>query len=132
MRRALLGLAMALSVACMDDGVTGSSTVTGAYSLRTVNGSGLPYTIVTNETTTEILDDVITLYQGGTYTWVGHSRITTNGQMTDATNATNGTYSLLGNSVALRDNATQLITPALVNGNTMTIVNSGVTLAYRK
>ena len=45
MRGLLAVLIVAFSFACLGEGVTGSSTITGDYTLRTINGSPLPYTI---------------------------------------------------------------------------------------
>lgn len=68
MRRALIAILMSSFLACSGDGIAGSSTVNGAYTLRSINGSSLPYTISgSGANKTEILDDVITLYEGGTY-----------------------------------------------------------------
>ncbi len=63
----LMSAALAFSAACFGGGVTGSSTVTGEYVLRTVNGAPLPFTLPgTGTVKTELLDNVITLYMGQT------------------------------------------------------------------
>ena len=133
MRRILIGLAVAFSVSCGGSGIVGSSTVHGAYTLQTVNGSPLPYTTAASGTSkTEITDDVITLYEGGTYAESGHSRITVNGQVTNQTNTKSGSYQLLGNSVSLLNNASGQLSFALIDGNTMTIVENGMTSVFTK
>ena len=130
MRRVLIGLVLVFSVACLGDGLTGSSTVTGAYTLRTINGSPLPYTIVASGK--EILDDVITLYQGGTYAESGHSRTTVNGQVTNATNTDTGSYVLLGTSITFHSSGGGLDVIAQGDGTTMTIVAPGLTKVFSK
>ena len=130
MRRVLLGL-MLFSIACVDDGLTGSSTVTGTYTLRTVNGSPLPYTVVEGPMVgTVIIDDAITLYQGGTYVEPSHSRATPKGPVESETET--GTYALLGNSISLRSNESGLTKVTKVNGNSMTFVEPGITSVFRK
>lgn len=132
MRRLLMGLAAACSMACFGD-VTGSSTVNGAYTLRTINGEALPFTIAgSGADRTEIVDDVITLYRGGTFAQSGHSRVTVGGQVSNETSTATGIYLLLGTSVTLRANGGAPDVVAMVDGNTMTIVESGRTSAYTK
>jgi hypothetical protein len=128
MQRFLLGLAVVFSVACLGDGMTGSSTITGSYTLRTVNGSNLPYTVA--GTGTEIVDETITLHEGFTYIKSGHTRTTTNGQMTTTNDS--GSYGLQGTSITFTSNAGGQGTPALIDGNKLTIVKAGVTSVYRK
>jgi hypothetical protein len=133
MLRPLMGLVVALSVGCLGDGMTGSSTVTGAYTLRTVNGAPLPYTIVGSGTAkTEIIDDVITLYEGGTYAESGHSRTTVSGQVANESNTEAGSYSLFGTSVTLRSSDGGRTRMPTIDGNTMTVVESGMTSVFTK
>jgi hypothetical protein len=130
MRKVLTGLVLAFSVACLNDGVTGSSTVTGDYTLRTINGSPLPYTIVGSGT--EIIDDVISLYQGGTYAESGHSRTTVNGQVTNASNTDTGSHILLGTSITFHSSDGGLAVVAQSDATTMTILVPGLTKVFSK
>jgi hypothetical protein len=133
MRRVLAGLIVAFSVACLGEGLTGSSTITGDYTLRTVNGSPLPYTISgSGANRTEIVGEVITLYQGGTYARSRESRIVLNGQVTSENSAETGSYTLLGTSVTLVSAANGQPTLASINANTMTIVKAGMTAVFTK
>ena len=132
MRKVLMVLVVGFSIAC-GDGVTGSSTTTGAYSLRTINNTSLPYTIVgSSNVKTEILDDVITLYQGGTYAESGHSRTTTNGQVANGSNSEAGSYSTFGTSLTLRSGDGARTRISTIDGNTMTIVESGMLSVFAK
>jgi hypothetical protein len=130
MQRLLLGFALMFSVACLGDGMTGSSSVTGSYTLRTINGSNLPYTVV--GTGMEIVDETITLYEGFTYIKSGHTRTTTNGQVTTQTTNDSGTYGLQGTSITFNSNAGGQGTLALIDGNKLTIVKAGITSVFRK
>ena len=132
-RHVLLGLFALLAVACLNEGLTGSGTVTGVYTLRSVNGSPLPYTLSgSGANQTELVRDAITLFQGGTYARERELRITANGQVTIEATTQGGSYELLGKSVSMR--AAGVGTPVLatIDGNTMTIVEAGVTSVFSK
>jgi hypothetical protein len=133
MFRALLGLALLFSVACFDDYSTGVGTVTGAYTLRTINGSPLPHTITVDATTQkEIIDDMITLFSGGSYSRTQHANITVSGQTTSQTNTEGGAYVLLGTSVTLNPSPSGRSTVTTIDGKTMTLVESGITWTFMK
>lgn len=133
MRGLLAVLIVAFSVGCLGEGLTGSSTITGDYTLRTINGSPLPYTISgSGADRTEIVREVITLYQGGTYARSRDSRTTVGGQVTSESSAEAGSYTLLGTSITLVNGANGQATLAGINANTMTIVKAGMTAVFTK
>jgi hypothetical protein len=133
MFRVLLGLAMLVSVGCFDDYSTGVGTITGAYTLRTINNSPLPYTINVNATTQkEIIDDMITLFSGGSYSRTQHSNTTVSGQTTSETYTESGGYVLLGTSVTLNPTPSGRSTITTIEGRTMTIVEDGITWTFMK
>jgi hypothetical protein len=132
MRNIVLVLLACFSVACGGEGATGASTVLGNYKLRRINGSSLPVTITaSNGTKTEYIDDAIAIHEGGTYDWVGHSRVTVNGQTIDVTTTQTGTYGLQATSVFLTNNAGGT-TVAQWEGGVMTIAADGRTGVYTK
>ena len=131
MRKGRLVL-IALLAAC-SSGVTGITTVTGNWTLRTVNDSSLPYTLPgSGATKTEVLDDVITLFEGFTYSETSHKRVTVNGQQSTETTIDTGVYSLFGTSITLTPNSGALARRGLIEGNTMTIVENGLVQDYKK
>jgi hypothetical protein len=133
MVKVLLGLLMLVSVACFDDYSTGVGTVTGAYTLRTVNGAALPYTYNVDATTQkQIIDDMITLFSGGSYSRTQHANITASGQTTSQTNTESGIYQLLGTSVTLNPSPAGRSTVTTIDGRTMTLVESGITWTFMK
>jgi hypothetical protein len=133
MIRVLLALSMLVSVACFDDYSTAVGTVTGTYTLRTINGSALPYTYdVDASTRKEIVDDMITLFSGGSYSRVQHATVTVAGQTTGQTNTESGAYLLLGTSVTLNPSPAGRSTVTTVDGKTMTLVESGITWTFMK
>lgn len=133
MFRALLGLLMLVSVGCFDDYSTGVGTVTGAYTLRTINGAALPYTYnVDAATRKEIIDDMITLFSGGSYSRTQHANTTVGGQTTSETNTESGAYLLVGTSVTLNPSPSGRSTVTTIEGKTMTLVESGITWSFMK
>ena len=133
MVRALLALALLVSVGCFDDFSTGVGTVTGTYTLRTINGSALPYTInVDASTQNVIVDDMITLFSGGSYSRTQHANTTVGGQTTSETNTESGAYLLVGTSVTLNPSPTGRSTITTIDGRTMTLVESGITWTFMK
>ena len=133
MVRALLALALLVSVGCFDDFSTGVGTVTGTYTLRTINGSALPYTINVDASTQKVIvDDMITLFSGGSYSRTQHANTTVGGQTTSETNTESGAYLLVGTSVTLNPSPTGRSTITTIDGRTMTLVESGITWTFMK
>ncbi|MEP6506974.1 MAG: hypothetical protein ABJC63_02025 [Gemmatimonadales bacterium] len=132
MRKMLVVVFAALSMAC-SDGIVGSSTVFGKYTLRTVNGSILPYTVSTIGTTkTEILGDTINFYEGFTYAEAKTTRITVSGTATSSTHVETGSFSLMGNSVFLRGNDGGPLQNAPIEADVMTFIYNGLTSVFKK
>lgn len=133
MVRALLAVTMLFSVACFNDYVTETGTITGAYTLRTINGSALPYTINVDATTQkDVIDDMITLFSGGSYSRTQHAHTTVSGQTTSQTNTESGAYLLVGTSVTLNPSPAGRSTVTTIEGRTLTIVESGITWTFMK
>ena len=131
MRKAAFAMLAALCIGCVGGGIVGSSSVTGLYTLRSINGSSLPYTVSTTSTgKTEIIDDAITLYEGFTFAESIHTRTTVNGQATEQTSNTTGAYSLLGNSITL--NIDGQLRVGTIDADVMKFVNAGLTSVFKK
>ena len=132
LRISLAGLGLLAVLGC-DSGIVGNSTTTGAWSLRTINGSALPFTISNSDgSKTEIIDDVITLYQGSTYSETIHSRVTVGSQTTSKTTEEAGTYVLLSTSVNLVNSDRTRSRYGLIDGYDMTFVEAGMSMVFRK
>jgi hypothetical protein len=133
MRKLLMAVLIIASAGCLKDNITGSSTATGVYTLRRLNDTSLPYTLPnTGGTKTEVIDATLTLYQGGTYAETRHLRLTTNGQTTTETREEAGSYTFFGITLTLTNGVTLVERRGRIEGNTMTIVEPGVTWTYRK
>jgi hypothetical protein len=106
MRRSLAVVAVLTLTACITDSVgivgtqaTGGSElpsttgVAGVYTLRTVGGAPLPYTYAqTGADKSEVLDDVMTITNNGTWSELFHIRTTLSGVVTLSAETDGGTY----------------------------------------
>jgi hypothetical protein len=132
MRKRYLIPIVALLAGC-SSGVTGITTVTGSWTLRTINNAALPYTISgSGANKTEVIDDVITLFEGFTYSETSHRRVTVDGQQSTVAVVDTGPYSLFGTSITLTPNSGALARRGLIEGNVMTIVEDGLVQDYKK
>jgi hypothetical protein len=133
MRRFVALLVFAATVACGGDSSTSpSASVTGTYTLKSVNGSQLPFTVFDFGTEKyEILDDAVILSEGGTWTESGTDRSTLNGQATTSTITDAGTYTLNGTAITFVSAQTGT-TNGSVSSNTLTITDQGIVAVYQK
>ena len=133
MRKVLIALLMVAGAGCLNEDVVGTKTATGVYTLRTINNTQLPWTVPASGTTkTEILDAVVTLYQGGTYAETSHVRVTTNGVAATQTREDTGSYNFFGISVTMVSSAGNPERRGRIEVSTMTIVEEGKTSVYQK
>jgi hypothetical protein len=124
---------MVAGAGCLNEDVVGTKTATGVYTLRTINNTQLPWTVPASGTTkTEILDAVVTLYQGGTYAETSHVRVTTNGVAATQTREDTGSYNFFGISVTMVSSAGNPERRGRIEVSTMTIVEEGKTSVYQK
>jgi len=134
MRRFLtLTLALAI-VACGSDSSSAPSnaSVAGTWTLQTVNGSPLPFTLASSPAKLELLSYVVTVTSNGTWTSAQSIRTTFNGQATTATTTDAGTYTLSGNAVAIQSSSSTTVLAGTVSGNTLTLAQPGLTFVFQK
>lgn len=132
---ATLLLATISLMACGGDSATGpgSASIAGSYTLRTVNGSNLPYTILqVGADKIELINETITVAEGGTFTQQGTVRFTENGVVTNETYADAGTYTRNGTAVTFRFNSDGSIGTGTVDNGTITVGYEGYSYVYRK
>lgn len=133
MRKLVIVLLVGIQAACWSDKVTGSSTVFGTYTLRTVNGSSLPFTVSGSGTTkSEIVADTIFLYEGFTFAEQGHYRNTVNGTATAQLVTDRGSFGLLGNSISFFSADGSPVRTYVIDASTMHVVKPGLTLDFKK
>lgn len=114
------------ATACGGGDSSGPASIAGTYTLQTVNNAQLPFT--TDEDATykaEILSWVVTLNDNRSYSYVFRGRSTDNGQPTENTITSTGTYTVSGSTVDMFDPSDNSNLTATVDGNTLTIVIDG-------
>ena len=127
MRRTTLGVlllaATTATAACAGNDVTSPTvTLAGTYSLRTINGSPLPYTFGSGVSLTS---DVLTLRADGTYTDVGH-------YSDGAVTTEQGVYTNSGGSVTFDDQTDNVSYQGSLSGRVLTEITNGFTVTYQK
>ena len=124
---------MVLATARCGGDSTGISSINGPWTLRTVNGAPLPYTMSGGSGgTTELVEDVLTLNVGGTWSETKRVRTSAGGQITTETRNSAGSYSTFGTSItftAATGGASRLATFA---DDALTFVETGATSVYRQ
>lgn len=117
MRKIVVLLAAMSLAACNNDSTSPNGSVVGSYSLRTVNGSSLPYTFSNGAV---LVSDQLTLNSDGTY--FDQATFSNASPSTEQ-----GTWSVNNNLITLNDQTDQLTYTASVSGTvlTETFNNSG-------
>lgn len=101
--------------------------------MRTVNGAALPYvTTSTDGVKTEVLDDVISIFSGNTFSELSHLRITANGQTTTQAITETGTYGGLGTGLLFSYNSGKPARQSVLNSYTLSFLENGVSRIYIK
>ena len=134
--RRLLAVALVLAAACGGDTTTGPTVqqqITGTWSLSTVNGSALPFTIAqTGTNKVELVSDVFVVASTGSFTQTTTVRTTINGVVTTQSVADAGTYTVSGTAITLHFNSDGSTGTASFSGNTFTTTDGGLALVYRR
>ena len=134
MRRFFVLLVFATAVGCGGDSSTSptDTTVSGTYTLRTVNRIPLPFTVAqTDSITVELVSDAFTLTESRTWTESTVRRTTSSGQAVTDTVSDAGTFVLSGtnNITLISANGS---TDGTIGGGVLTLGNDAVVAVYRK
>jgi len=132
---AVLLLAAVMLPACGDSTGPGLGlgVSTGTYTLQTINGNALPYTVDDGAgTVVVILSDAFTLQDGGRFTETFSLRVTENGTTTTESNTNAGAWTLAGTTVRLTFDVDGLSISGTLSGGVLTIVDEGLSLVYRR
>jgi hypothetical protein len=134
-RRQLAALVLiALAAACGSDSTTSpEAEVAGTYTLRTINGAPLPFTLGTAGSATFVLvSSTVTLKADGTFTGSTTATETTGSSSTTSTESGSGTWTRSGTTISLRDSVDGGITTAQYADGSLTLVDTGFTMVFRK
>lgn len=141
MRRPLLVLASLASfaaAACGSDGPTGTGSIEGTYTLRSVNGGTLPATLSqVGDDQLQIVSDRYEILEGGAYTNLAIFRVIEGGTPTDESLADAGDWELSGTTLTFfSDDGETVYEAQFSGGNTLTmsgfVGTTSFTLIYRK
>jgi hypothetical protein len=133
--RLLSAVLLAGLIACGGDSPTEptQASLAGTWSLTTINGSPLPYTIALVGTDkVEVVSDVLNVSSNGTFTQLTSVRTTSNGQATTDNESDSGTYTISGTAVTFHFQSDGSTGTATWSGNTMTVAESGLSGVYKK
>ena len=123
-------LVAAFTLACGEP--TSPLGLVGTYTLQSVNAMPLPFVLAhVGSTKVEVLDDLLMLASSSNYSSVGHKRYTTDGLVTEVAPVDAGTFTRRGAALMMQS----LLVgrwEGTVDGNTLTLVQSGYTLVYRR
>lgn len=128
---AFAALAFTLA-ACGSDSATApaSVSVSGTYSLQTVNGAPLPAILQgSGANKVEMVSDVFTFSATGTFSERAVVRYTQNGVVSSETYDESGTYARNGTAITLRYTDASTGSGTL-DGNTMTLAGQGYSFVY--
>ena len=132
LRSTMLVLATMIVSACGSDKSTAPDAIVGIWSMKSVNGSPLPYTVQLGGQTYQILADQLTLRSNRLFSdEFTVQQPTESGGVDIRTIPSSGTFSVNGNTVVLTytDGTTET---AVVSGDSMTLTASGYSAVYAK
>jgi hypothetical protein len=134
MRKLFVMLALATLAACGGDKATNpnSDAIEGTYSLKTINGSPLPFTIQSGTTSYVLKTDVITIASNGSWTESITYTETFNGQSSNGTDTDGGTWIRAGNAVSLNSNFDTGGWAMTYNNGSLTVNESGLVAVFTR
>jgi len=135
--RALPALALVVALAACGDKSTNepllTTNIAGTWSLTSINGVPLPYTITNaGGSKIELTGDVFTVATGGRFTQVTSIRTTTNGTSSTQNTPASGPYSISGNAITFIFDSDGMTGTAALSGATMTVTGNGIVAVYGK
>jgi hypothetical protein len=124
--------AIVTAIAC-GDSTAPTASVAGTWSLVSVNGTPLPYTLSQGDLgSTQITSGKLVVSRAWTFTDSTTVTSTFNGQKSMATAADSGSYLLSGNSVKFVFAADAVTGTGLLSGDSVTVALRGFSLVYTK
>jgi hypothetical protein len=137
-RRILLIAAATAAIACSGDSATGpSATVSGTYSLSTVNGKALPFVVTDTVdgqvfTSTVLAPFTLALNSDKSMRMIGTFRVVIAGQTQTFTDTATGTYTVSGNAVTLNSSEGDVLSGTWNGSDMLTISDPPDVLVFRK
>lgn len=132
--RLLISALLLTTVACGTDSPSAptNATMAGIWSLVTVDGAQLPFTLVPGSAKTELFSRVLTLTANGTFTGITSTRTTVNGQVATDFDNYSGTYAISGRTVTFQSADGYNGSGTVTDGDKLTALESGHLYVYKK
>ena len=108
------------------------SSVAGTYNLATYNGLALPAIVQAANPKVEVLDDQVIVRSDGTWSEVGHFRITNAAGINVQVETGSGTYTLNGSAAAFRESTDGSVINVVFAGDSFSLVGTGATSVYTR
>jgi hypothetical protein len=126
--------AAVLAAGCGSDSTAPKASIAGTWSLQTINGTPLPFTIqAQGANKEEVTADIVTLTNDGSFTELASLRFTINGAVTTQSVPDAGRYTLNGTAVVVTFNSDGTSATGSWDGsNTITIADQGFAEVYRR
>lgn len=130
----MLAMAMAMGGCSDDEEGTGPADITGTYTLRTVNGQALPFTLYeASGFKSEIVGSQLTLNANGTWTETAQIRDTEPGTAPVTTpEVSSGTYVRNGRTLVLTDQDDDALNVTIQNDGALVLAGEGLTARFTK
>jgi hypothetical protein len=132
MRRLIASLALFAFTACSKDPASPSTSVVGAYTLQTVNGSGLPFVVQAAGPRIEVVSETLVLNAAGAFDAATVLRTTNGTTVTTTTDNEAGTYSIAGTTATFRDSGGAVEATGTIGGGKLTLTQEGLALVFVK
>lgn len=130
LRRILQSLLPLIFVVACSDSTSPTTTLTGTWSLESVNGKPLPFTLP--ETGEVVTAESFTLLASGRFTMSTTFRMTVNGNVTSESIPDGGTYVVNGFTVQFTYDSDGSNDMATMNGDTFILEDIGQVWVYRR
>jgi hypothetical protein len=118
----ILALAISLAACTSSDATAPTVSIAGTYTLKSINGTPLPYSFTTSLTLTS---DVLTMSSNGSYSDVAtYSNGTTTTEI--------GTYSNNNGSITFNDQTDSVIYAGSLSGSVLTEISGSYTEVFQK
>ena len=132
-RTVLYVLASLVVLSCGDSTSPVENPLVGTWRLQTVSGQPIPYVLEQDAgRKVELTGETVTLLASGRQTMVTSFRVTEGGKVTLEDVPAPGSYTVNNSTLTITFDADTDIYTAIVNGNTMTIDDIGLTFLYRR
>jgi len=125
----LLG-ALLTSGACGGDSPTAPETISGTFTLRSLDGAPLPVVLLQGDPALTLVGDTLVMNGNSTYRTAVVLQETSGGQTTTTVEASSGTYVRSGSSLTLTDGQDGTSVAGAIQGASIVITDQGSTYVF--